>query len=311
LAEKEVKRALAILNPRAGSGRWEEARGILVETFERHGWRLIVAEHSPHGEDDAGITRALAQLIREAREQDAELVIAVGGDGTASMTAQALIESGHGRAMRLGLFPAGTANVLAQEVGMPLEWPAAAERLAAAPGAAPLDAMRVGRRHFFLRIGIGLDAETIRDTDTQSKKRLGAWAYFWALLKRVATPRRHRFACLVDGRRKRFRAVQVFAANGGRIALAPFRLGPGIDPGDGIVNLCAYDAASWRDFVVLAWGLFRGRYRSELPMKCWPARSRIVIATHRPQAVQADGEPWGTTPIEIAVVPQALRVVSE
>ncbi len=299
------KQALVLLNPRAGAGNAEQVRQILESSLHYLQWAVEVRE-IPKDTPAA----VLAQEIAQAHQRGVTLVIAAGGDGTASKVAQAIIRSGQAARVRLGLFPSGTANSLALELGIPTEWSESARFLASTEETIPLDAMQMGEEYFFLRIGIGLDAETIRETSRPSKKRFGRWAYFGTLLTKLGTTKRYRFRCKVDGRKRKFFAVQVFLANGGRIALAPFRLGPNIDLSDGIVNVCAYDALTWWDYLGLLWKLFRRDYQHQPQLKYWPARDQIEIKTRFALPVQGDGEPLGTTPLCVKIVPGAVRVVA-
>ena len=87
-----------------------------------------------------------------------------------------------------------------------------------------------------------------------------------------------------------FRAVQVFIANGGQIALAPFRIGPDIACNDGILNVCAYDVAHWWHFLIVGWRLLCRDYQHQPGLKFWTIRQSITIRTKYPQIVQGDGE---------------------
>src|SRR5690606_31252171 len=118
----------------------------------------------------------------EAIDAGAQLVIAAGGDGTVSAVADGLI----GSDVPMGILPLGTANVLARELGLPLDPDATCAVLASSRETATLDVMRVGGRPFFTQVGVGLDSLMIRDTDTEAKQRLGRLAYLWTAAERLA-----------------------------------------------------------------------------------------------------------------------------
>jgi len=139
----------------------------------------------------------------------------------------------------------------------------------------PLDAMKMNGRYYFFRIGIGLDAQVIRETTRQAKRRFGRWAYLRSFLSRVSFhPKGHRYHCTMDGREHKFKAIQLFIANGGQIALVPFRIGPDISSNDGILNICAYDVHSW-------WHYF-GRCLETVATRVSPAASPEVL-DHPPE----------------------------
>jgi diacylglycerol kinase family enzyme len=52
------------------------------------------------------------------------------------------------------------------------------------------------------------------------------------------------------------------------------------------------------------------QYQHQPQMKFWLVRNSIVVRTHQPLTVQADGECIGDTPVQVRVVPAALRVIA-
>jgi diacylglycerol kinase family enzyme len=160
-------RALVLINPRAGAGKHELVRHTLSTIFHQHGWTLAWQDLC------APITEAaIIERIKTESQQDLRLIIAAGGDGTASLVGHSIIQASASQSVGLGLFPSGTANTLAQELGIPSDWSAAAHFLATHAPTLQIDAMYTGDRYFFLRIGIGLDAEIIRETRHAAKRRL-------------------------------------------------------------------------------------------------------------------------------------------
>lgn len=302
---EETKKALILMNPRAGRGEPELAESILTKALQQYHWQVqcqIISKGTSPQE--------LLPILNQAVEQGTKLVIAAGGDGTVSLVASAIILSGQNQRLRLGVFPGGTANSIARELGMPADWAQAAQLIASIDQAMNMDAMKMNDRFYFLRIGIGLDAEVIRDTTRKAKRWLGRFAYLQTFLGRLFTFHRHRYYCVMDGKKRRFRAVQVFIANGGQIALAPFPIGPGIAFNDGILNVCAYDVVSWWHYFVVAWRLLWRDYQHQPQMKYWAIRQSITVASRHPRIVQGDGEACASTPVTIEVIPSALQVIN-
>ncbi|HQR08162.1 MAG TPA: diacylglycerol kinase family lipid kinase [Gemmatales bacterium] len=299
------KQALVLLNPRAGGGDAPLVQSTLQNAFTQHEWHIsfhALAKGIAPGE--------LIPLLQNTAAEGTSLVVAAGGDGTVSLVANAMILADFKDQLRLGVFPSGTGNSLSKELGIPTDWSEAAHLLATLPDAMPLDAMKMNDRYYFLRIGIGLDAEVIRDTSRTAKRRFGRWAYARSFLSRVFSPHRFRYDCTMDDKERSFKAVQLFIANGGQIALAPFRIGPDISSSDGVLNICAYDVHSWWHYFVVAWRLLRRDYHKRPHMKFWTIRKSITVQTKHPMHVQGDGETCASTPVTIEVLPDALRVVA-
>ena len=111
------------------------------------------------------------ELARRAAQDGCDLVLAAGGDGTINEAINGLV----GNPVVFGALPAGTANVLANELGLSNRPDRAASQLLhAVPTRIPLGAYdRPGhsRRHFALMAGIGLDARIVYELDLNLKAR--------------------------------------------------------------------------------------------------------------------------------------------
>ncbi len=110
----------------------------------------------------------------------ADLILALGGDGTINEIANGMI----GTEVALGILPGGTANVLAMELGLGADLERAAERLgkctARRIAVARLAGAGVADRHFLLMGGAGLDAKIVNDVNPNLKRRAGKLAYWTA-----------------------------------------------------------------------------------------------------------------------------------
>ena len=105
----------------------------------------------------------LPGLVRSAIDRGCDPIVAAGGDGTVSVVADVMV----GTEAHLVVLPLGTANVLALELGIPVDLEGACQlgaqrvKLGSLAGADPavfrLDAMKVGSRHYFTQIGVGID----------------------------------------------------------------------------------------------------------------------------------------------------------
>ena len=142
--------------------------------------------------------RTAGALATQAIKHGADLIIAVGGDGTISEVVDGLVNS----PIPLGILPAGTANVLANEVGLKRQLAAAARQMATCVP----QRVSVGRvtsgvhevRHFLLMAGAGFDAEIIYHLSASWKDRLGKLSYFLGGLRRVGRDLPE-FEVVIDG----------------------------------------------------------------------------------------------------------------
>jgi YegS/Rv2252/BmrU family lipid kinase len=111
---------------------------------------------------------------RRAVKEGADLVLVWGGDGMVQRTVDALA----GKGVEVGILPAGTANLLATNLGIPRDL-AVALQVALHGARRKLDLGVLNGEHFAVMAGTGFDALMIRDADSGLKDRLGRVAYVW------------------------------------------------------------------------------------------------------------------------------------
>lgn len=130
----------------------------------------------------------------EALEDGADVVIAVGGDGTVHTVASAVSGTGHA----LGIIPIGTGNLFARNMGVPVDDIDAALTVATSHGSRLVDMGRLtlldhpedDHGHAFLIIaGIGFDAAMIDDTNPELKANISWLAYFVGGVKNLFAPK--------------------------------------------------------------------------------------------------------------------------
>ena len=297
---------LVVVNPVATGTDPEAALQALDQALGAAGRSYQVFE-VPRGAE----TRAATQReIRRALAEGCRRVIAVGGDGTVSLTGEALARAqGFEDGVPLGIVPAGTANVLAGELGITGSVETAAATVAGDAPSLALDAIEIGKRLCFTQVGIGPDAMMIRDTSRESQAKLGRMAYMATFLRRGFGQPSRRFQIDLDGATLRVRAWQIIVASAGNLGVPPFTWGPRIDPTDGVLDLCVLDARGPLDHARLLWRFLLGRHRKDRSTRYFRVRDEVVIRSDRPVLVQGDGEILGKTPVTLRVRARAVRVL--
>lgn len=187
------------------------------------------------------------QAAREALEAGAEVVVAIGGDGTVRAIAAELA----GTQVPLAIVPMGTGNLFARNLGLPLGNTDALLRIALDGDTSALDVgwldldrgpRAQDERHIFLVMaGAGLDAEMVAGADERLKRRLGWIAYFFAALKHLGS-RRMTVSVSVDGSDKVTTQMRtVLFANVGKLP-GGLILVPEASAEDGWLDVATLDA---------------------------------------------------------------------
>ena len=149
------RRCAVVFNPTKVSDRFHE---LVQACLDRDGWTdTLWLETAAEDSGRAMTRRAVAEKV--------DLVIGAGGDGTIRLVADGLANTG----TAMGLVPAGTGNLLARNLGLPLDEVDALE-VAFAGHTRRIDLVELtvdGRRseHFAVMAGVGIDAMIMDETD--------------------------------------------------------------------------------------------------------------------------------------------------
>jgi YegS/Rv2252/BmrU family lipid kinase len=122
--------------------------------------------------------------VRKAVKEEPDLLIVWGGDGMVQRTLDALAGTKGGSRIPVGIIPAGTANLLATNLGIPHDV-AGAVQTAFHGRRHRLDLGVLNGEHFAVMAGIGFDGAMIHDADGKLKDRMGKLAYVWTGLRHL------------------------------------------------------------------------------------------------------------------------------
>jgi YegS/Rv2252/BmrU family lipid kinase len=291
-----VRRILAIYNPTAGRrarGKFERFRAALG----RLGAAVTIAE------TDAPLHAKTIAAAADPTRFDA--IAVAGGDGTINEAVNGIVHSG----LPLAILPLGTANVLANELGLPRAPEALAEIAALAPArpilpAEIVSAERTEPWRFLLMAGIGFDAEVVAHLDLKLKRRIGKGAYALGSIVRLARHERRQFAARIDGEDASVASLVIARAHfyGGRFVLAPeARLD------QPALHTVSFPAASRLATLRYMAGVLSGTLRRQCDVAVRRAAT-IDLAGPEGAPVQIDGDVRAHLPasIRLATVPLAI-----
>jgi diacylglycerol kinase (ATP) len=189
-------------------------------------------------------SRKAPKHARRAVAEGADLVLVWGGDGTV----QRCLDAVAGTDAVVAILPAGTANLLATNLGVPADDVGAAVRVGLHGDRRVIDTGSVNGEHFAVMAGAGFDARMIAGADRSTKARLGQAAYVYTGAKSLFAPP-VRAVVKVDGRRFfKGPASCVLAGNVGRV-LGGVEVFPEAQPDDGRLELGVVTAGNPADWM--------------------------------------------------------------
>ena len=305
--QPNLQNALLIHNPNAGNGGTgrrrllEEARRIL----SRGGMEVDLQETRAPG--DATV------MAQRATAEGRQLVIGCGGDGTLNEIINGLAAQQNGHRVPLALLPGGTANVLAKEIELPWDIPAAAEKLLDAEVkeialglATPVETPSKAR--YFLSVaGAGPDGTIVYSIDLDLKARVGILAYWWQGAREIFRYKYPHFR-VVTGKEKL--DVSLVVVGRTKHYGGPFRITDEADLYADQFEIMGLTTRSGFRYLSYLPTLWAGKLRGTQGVHYWKAKSIVCEPLDsNPVYAQIDGEPLARLPVEFKIVPRALKLL--
>jgi diacylglycerol kinase family enzyme len=267
-----------------------------------------------------GSTSEAEERAAQAAADGAQVVVAMGGDGIVHHVAQGVV----GTDAALGVIPAGTTNVIARLLGLPLK-PARAARLLIEPDV-PAVAIGTARmtltrgsvettHHAVFAGGFGLDAAVVleADKDPYRKYRFGSVHYartaLGVALGQFAGREPNVTVNLGAGEQLVSTALVQFREVYTYFGPFPLRVSPEApDP----MTLLTVSSLKRRRIPRIVSTLLRNGDLGSIPgLTVFPRQDRVEVTAHPPAAAQADGESLGMVDGGIVEwAPESLRVIA-
>ncbi len=291
------RRCAVVFNPIKIS---DSFRQLMTDVLDRDGWvDTLWLETSA---EDPG--RA---MTAEAVAAGVDLVIGAGGDGTIRIVADGLAGTG----ISMGLIPAGTANLLARNLDVPLQEAAAVEvAVTGSPRTIDLIKITVDDReveHFAVIAGIGVDAMIMDEVDDNLKAKVGSAAYFLAAAKALGRLPID-VTVQIDGRRPMRRRAMLCAIGNVSDLQGNITLIPGARPDDGMLDVYIASPHRLRHWLQLGVRLVARRPKKDDQVDQWTGKT-VKITIDGSDNYQLDGDVVGEcTRLVAEIVPAALTV---
>jgi YegS/Rv2252/BmrU family lipid kinase len=266
---------------------------------------LLEREVPPGVTLDVHWTRAprRAREMTERLRQDARGVIAVGGDGTVSEVAAALVGTG----VPLGVIPGGSTNIVARELGVPANIAASVRLLFSDHAVHPIDVGTCNEHTFLHMAGAGFDSEMFALANPRLKRKVGWIAYLPAAARALRAPMGE-YTIEADGEVLSLRSPMVLVANGASIINPRIRLLPDIRKDDGWLDLIVVTATRPDELARVIARLLTMQLGTSSFVRRLRARS-ITVRSTRPIPVELDGDVAASTPATFGILSKAVGLI--
>ena len=305
---RRFRQPCVILNPKAGSGR-------SLRTWPR----LLPLLEGRLGPVEALFTEApghATQLARGAIESGADLVVAIGGDGTLNEVVNGFLANGKvvSEQAAVALLPLGTGGDFRRSAALP----EISDEVIKAIAERELRRVDVclarfhsydGKpleRYFVNGAGFGLGGEVAISAKNNFLTRYsGTGAFFWATAVSFLTYRARTVRLAFDEGTALETSIMEVALGNGQSQGGGMQVCPRARLDSGSVDVSVIRKAGFFEFLAALPYLYSGRIYSHPKCDFFRAR-RIVAESDEEVSIQVDGEAVGTLPLEIETVPGAI-----
>ncbi len=288
-------KAVIIANPKAGGGSAYNAVRRRLRDWKYENWEFEILE--------TGRRNHAGEMALALAENPPDLLAVCGGDGTVNEVASFIPSP----PFPVAVLPAGTANVIARELKLPLN-PVRALDVGLRRSVRMVDLGELGpgaRRRFVFAAGIGFDAHVAAGVKPAWKEKLGMGAYALEILRGLRAYSFREFQVVADDRT--YTATSCLAANAKSYG-GGFLFCPQAEMQDGLLDILIIQGKSRIKLARFLLSALLGRAERN----DWTRRIRAgSLAVEGPAGipVQADGEPAGELPLEISLIPSTFPLV--
>lgn len=306
------KQLHVIVNPASGNGRGAKRWPEFAAKFRSAGYSCSVEFTTGPG-DASRIAAAFAR-------SGAQTIVAIGGDGTANEIINGLID--HDQPVnpdtRLALVPCGTGKDLSRSLGT-LNVDQTLQAIQANQEAAidvacisyvDLEAGEQVSRYFANVADVGFGADVANRTNAAGKAFGATIPYLVNIFKTVAAFEGSRITVEADSETVfEGHSLMVVFANG-RFHAGGMRLAPDASLQDGLLDVYILEKVGRARLIgSLLPRVYIGKHGGQAGVRFLRAK-QVSVVTDQPLLVEMDGEQPGRSPVSVAVVPQALRVIT-
>lgn len=288
-----MKRIVFIINPNAGTGNKTVVEQAIAEHLDRTIYDGVIrmTEYAGHA----------VEIAREEAERGADVVVAVGGDGTVNEVGRALVHT----QTALGILPCGSGNGLARHLRIPMEV-AEAVALLNEGCVKALDYGVMNGQPFFCTCGVGFDA-FISMKFAEAGKR-GLKTYMEKTLQDGLKYKPETYRIEIDGETEVQQAFLIACANASQYGNNAY-IAPEASTRDGLMDVTILTPFTALESAQIVLQMFSRELPKNSHVRMFRTKG-VKIIREKAGPAHIDGDPvmMGET-LEVEIVPSALQVV--
>ena len=294
--EKKIKKVRIIINPVAGK---EESVLSIVDTAMKEvgiKWEVSIT----HKAGDA------IQIAKDAVKEGVDALAVYGGDGTIAEAINGLV----GSDLSMIILPGGSANVMAAELGIPIDLKEACALMSKGLlEIKKIDAGQFNKRYFIMGISLGFQSDVIKGASRESKNKFGFLAYLFSAFAAVKKTRKATYNIKIDGQEHEVEGLMCIITNTGNLGFGKLSFDKPIDTSDGLLDVVVVRQVNFSMFKLIATKLLKSKHTDNFELvNHWQGKD-ISVSSSPKQTVQCDGEVLGEMPLHIHVIPGAIKVL--
>ena len=288
------QRIIFIINPISGTENKDEIPRLISEHLDqqRFDYEVLFTEYAGHA----------AEIAQQSAAEGADIVVAVGGDGTINEVARSLVHT----ETALGIIPCGSGNGLARHLCIPIDTTKAIELI----NQCQIEAFDYGVINdlpFFCTCGMGFDA-FISLKFAEAGKR-GPITYVENVLKEGLKYQPETYEIVDENDTVYYKAFLIACANASQYGNNAY-IAPGATMRDGMMDVIIMEPFTALDAPQIAADLFMKTLQNNSKIKTFRAKS-IRIHRKQPGAIHYDGDPIMTgTDVDVHIEHLGLNIVT-
>lgn len=287
------KNIVFIMNPISGTVKKAGIPKLIEETIDKElfSYSIRMTEYAGHA----------TEITNEAKFSGADIVVAVGGDGTINEVGRALV----GSDTALGIVPCGSGNGLARHLMLPMDIRKSLTLLNICEIHA-LDYGLIDGHPFFCTCGMGFDA-FISMKFAQAGKR-GAVTYLESILREGLSYKSERYTIESEQRVETKDAYLISCANASQYGNNAY-IAPQASMSDGLLDVIIMDPLDMLDAPHISIDMFNKTLNKNAKIKNFRSK-HLLIHRESPGVIHYDGDPVEAgRDIDISVIHHGIKVV--